>query len=45
MIDDTWQETTESGIFICRRFPQPKQMVDELPQNGFQGDALDLPFY
>jgi hypothetical protein len=36
MIDDTWQEDYGVWDFHLKRFPHPKQMMDELHQLGFK---------
>jgi alpha-glucosidase (family GH31 glycosyl hydrolase) len=44
MIDDTWQEDYGVWDFNARRFPHPKQMMDELHQMGFKVMVWICPF-
>ncbi len=44
MIDDTWQEDYGVWDFHPRRFPHPKQMMDELHQLGFKVMVWVCPF-
>jgi alpha-glucosidase (family GH31 glycosyl hydrolase) len=44
MIDDTWQENYGVWDFHPRRFPHPKQMMDELHSLGFKVMVWICPF-
>ena len=44
MIDDTWQEDYGKWVFHPGRFPNPKQMVDQLHQMGFKVMLWICPF-
>ncbi|HLN72913.1 MAG TPA: glycoside hydrolase family 31 protein [Prolixibacteraceae bacterium] len=44
MIDDTWQEDYGKWNFHPGRFPNPRQMVDELHQMGFKVMLWMCPF-
>lgn len=44
MIDDTWQENYGVWDFHPRRFPHPKQMMDELHSLGFRVMVWICPF-
>ncbi len=44
MIDDTWQENYGVWDFHPRRFPRPKEMIDELHQLGFKVMVWICPF-
>ena len=44
MIDDTWQENYGVWNFHPGRFPNPKQMMDELHQMGFKVMVWMCPF-
>jgi alpha-glucosidase (family GH31 glycosyl hydrolase) len=44
MIDDTWQEDYGLWNFHPGRFPNPKQMMDELHQMGFKVMVWMCPF-
>jgi len=44
MIDDTWQEDYGKWNFHPGRFPNPKQMIDQLHQMGFKVMLWICPF-
>lgn len=44
MIDDTWQEDYGKWTFHPGRFPDPKQMIDQLHQMGFKVMLWVCPF-
>ncbi|MDD2304877.1 MAG: glycoside hydrolase family 31 protein [Prolixibacteraceae bacterium] len=44
MIDDTWQEDYGKWVFHPGRFPNPKQMIDQLHQMGFKVMVWVCPF-
>lgn len=44
MIDDTWQEDYGKWVFHPGRFPNPKQMMDELHKMGFKVMLWVCPF-